>query len=76
MCSHPCQTACRACDVDEWIAICSLKRAAADWKQNWKPMTAKTWRKEKIAVVGAGPAGLGAANDLAIWGFPVTIFET
>jgi NADPH-dependent glutamate synthase beta subunit-like oxidoreductase len=75
VCSHPCQTACRACDVDEWIAICSLKRAAADWKENWKPMTSKPWRKEKIAVVGAGPAGLAVANDLAIWGFPVTIFE-
>ncbi|HUZ77685.1 MAG TPA: FAD-dependent oxidoreductase, partial [Chloroflexota bacterium] len=75
VCSHPCQTACRACDVDEWIAICSLKRAAADWQENFKPLTAKAWRKEKVAVVGAGPAGLAAANDLAIWGFPVTIFE-
>ena len=75
VCSHPCETACRACDVDGAISICRLKRSAADHRGEWKRTKKQPWRPEKIAIIGCGPAGLGAANDLALMGYGVTIFD-
>ncbi|TAK25966.1 MAG: 4Fe-4S dicluster domain-containing protein [Chloroflexota bacterium] len=75
VCSHPCETACRACDVDGAISICRLKRSAADHRGEWKRTKKEPWRPEKVAIIGAGPAGLGAANDLALMGYGVTIHD-
>jgi formate dehydrogenase beta subunit len=77
VCIHPCEQACRRGQLNDPICIKSLKRFADDhdiglWKQNSKvaPPTGK-----KVAVVGAGPAGLTAAYYLAKLGHAVTVFE-
>lgn len=77
-CTHPCEDACVRKDMDGSLAIRLLKRAAAD--QDLKggatslPLP-KTEKKERIAVVGSGPAGLAAAFHLRCLGYQVTIFE-
>ncbi len=77
VCVHPCEEACRRGQINEPIAIKSLKRFAADhdagiWRQNSKvrPPTGK-----RAAIVGSGPAGLTAAYYLAKLGHKVTVFE-
>jgi formate dehydrogenase beta subunit len=77
-CTHPCETACVRNDVDEPLAIRLLKRAAADADLAGgasalsAPGEAKT---DKVAVIGAGPAGLAAAYHLRRMGYAVTVFE-
>lgn len=81
VCHHPCEQDCRRGEYDEPIAIAFLKRFAADYvaqhkdeiESEKKDITEK--RNEKVAVIGAGPAGLSCANDLAGLGYSVTIFE-
>ncbi len=76
ICPHPCEEKCRRGGVDEPIAICALKRFAADQIDlNDLPLPDITPRDEKVAIIGAGPAGLTAAYFLAKDGFKVTIFE-
>ncbi|MGD2126971.1 MAG: FAD-dependent oxidoreductase [Desulfobacteraceae bacterium] len=77
VCIHPCEEACRRGEVNEPVSICALKRYAADGDQGlWKtksklePDTGK-----KVAVVGAGPAGLAAAFYLRKQGHGVTVYE-
>jgi heterodisulfide reductase subunit A-like polyferredoxin len=76
ICPHPCETACRRDEVDEPISICALKRFVADQVDidNLSPVDIPS-RDERIAVIGAGPAGLTAAYFLAKDGFKVIIFE-
>jgi len=78
VCIHPCEEECRRGEVNEPVSICSLKRYAADgdkglWKKNTK---AGDDTGKKVAVVGAGPAGLTAAFYLRKKGHPVTVFES
>ncbi len=76
ICPHPCEDVCRRKDVDEPISICTLKRFTADQVDiDDLPLTEITPRDEKVAIIGAGPAGLTAAYFLAQDGFKVTIFE-
>jgi NADPH-dependent glutamate synthase beta subunit-like oxidoreductase/coenzyme F420-reducing hydrogenase delta subunit/Pyruvate/2-oxoacid:ferredoxin oxidoreductase delta subunit len=77
VCNHPCEKACERGRVDEAIAIRSLKRFVADLEREI-PRPAPPpgpQRKARVAVVGSGPAGLAAAYDLRLAGYPVTVFE-
>jgi len=83
ICTHPCETECRRTEIDEPVAIRQLKRFVADWEiNNTDPLPAKTPEKQtgstdarRIAIVGAGPAGLTAAHGLARKNYAVTVFE-
>ena len=77
VCIHPCEDVCRRGEVNEPISICVLKRYAADgeeglWKKN---TTIGEDTGKKVAIVGAGPAGLTAAFYLRKQGHTVTLFE-
>jgi len=78
VCTHPCESYCNRNQIDAPVAIRALKRFVADYELEHpipKPKQTTGTRKEKIAVIGSGPAGLTAAHDLAKSGFNVTIFE-
>ncbi|MBW1770398.1 MAG: FAD-dependent oxidoreductase [Deltaproteobacteria bacterium] len=77
ICTHPCEAACKRGQVEEPIAIATLKRFACDgsWKDQYKGTPPAKPTGHKVAVVGSGPAGLAAAHDLALLGHDVTIFE-
>ncbi len=80
ICIHPCEVKCRRGELDEPVAIRSLKRFAADWyfdnigitRRQPYPVT----RDNKVAVVGAGPAGLSCAYFLAKMGYETTVYES
>jgi len=78
ICPAPCEKACRRRQHDEAVAICLLKRYVADVDlQSDEPFTpAMSQRRGKrVAIVGAGPAGLAAAYYLQQDGFDCTIFD-
>jgi len=78
-CDRPCEPACRRGRVEkEPVAICRLKRVAADNKDDVKhlmPKVPTTKNGKKIAFVGAGPASLATARDLAPLGYELHIFD-
>ena len=81
VCPHPCETACNRQYLDEPISICFLKRYVADVELNEgiEPVYETPAKKlpEKIAIIGAGPAGLTCAYHLAREGYEnITIYET
>ncbi len=78
ICVHPCEEKCRrGLLIDQPISICSLKRASADHKLSTTKVE-RSLKKEdkKVAIIGAGPSGLSAANDLARLGYSVTVYES
>jgi NADPH-dependent glutamate synthase beta subunit-like oxidoreductase len=76
VCIHPCESACRRGKLNEPVAICSLKRFAADQVAAQPQAAAKADPTgKKVAIVGSGPAGLTAAYYLAKLGHSVTVFE-
>jgi formate dehydrogenase (NADP+) beta subunit len=82
VCDRPCETACRRSRVEGTdgnapVAICRLKRTAADYKGDVRTRMPKAGNKQgkRIACVGAGPASLSVARDLAPLGYQVTVFD-
>jgi len=98
VCNHPCEEKCNRGKLDTPVAICALKRFAADWVYEHRDELNKEVRssegnglkpfrtgvrnhedverpKAKIAIVGAGPAGLSCAHHLTRMGYQTTIFE-
>ncbi|MBI5586039.1 MAG: FAD-dependent oxidoreductase [Deltaproteobacteria bacterium] len=78
VCPAPCETQCRRGEIDQAVSIKSLKRFVADFVRTRReqPPENAIHRREKIAVIGSGPAGLTAAYYLAWEGYPVTVFES
>jgi heterodisulfide reductase subunit A2 len=78
ICPHPCEKECNRGKVDKPVAIEYLKRFLADENisraASYVPQK-KGARKERVAVIGAGPAGLTVAYYLAIEGYALTVFE-
>jgi heterodisulfide reductase subunit A len=78
VCTHPCELDCERGKFDESISIRALKRFVADYEMKAgreKVAPIKKTKKEKVAVVGSGPAGLACAYDLIREGYAVTVFE-
>ncbi len=78
VCHHPCEEICTRSDVDQPLAIRELHRFLADHEKEkgeyFIPEVAEA-RKEKVAIIGSGPAGLTTAYVLARQGYQVTIYE-
>ena len=83
ICTHPCEVNCRRKEIDQPVAIRQLKRFIADWElkqanrsnRNKSKIPSPAVDAKRIAIVGAGPAGLTAAHDLALKNYRVTVFE-
>jgi len=90
-CDRPCEPACRRGRVEqgspehrrveakpEPVAICRLKRVAADYKEDIRPRLpkpAEVRNGQRIALIGAGPASLTVARDLAPLGYECVVFD-
>lgn len=83
VCGHPCQSYCARSRIDHAVSICALKRFVADNNSTHSSLmrtqslngAAKPTGTLRIAIIGAGPAGLTAARDLARLGHRATVFE-
>ncbi|MCR5865603.1 glutamate synthase subunit beta [Aquincola sp. J276] len=78
ICPAPCEAACVLNVNDDPVGIKSIEHAIADraWQEGWvQPVPPKTLTGKKVAVVGSGPAGMAAAQQLARAGHEVTLFE-
>ncbi|MFP4027865.1 MAG: FAD-dependent oxidoreductase [Candidatus Brocadiia bacterium] len=80
VCYHPCEDECTRAWLDDPIAIRALKKHVIEWGRKNAPLSEVAIEKadptgKKVAVVGAGPAGLTTAHDLARFGHDVTVYE-
>ena len=85
VCAAPCESACRRKEVDKPLSIRYVKKFLSDWTHENVTVDGQKYRQpappvygppaKKVAIVGAGCAGLGAASDLAKLGFGVTIYD-
>ena len=80
VCPHPCEDECRRTNLDEPISIMALKRLGADYETDhgfgfFHPSEKKPDTGKKVAVIGAGPAGLTTAYYLALEGIHCDVFE-
>lgn len=84
VCAAPCEEACRRGVIDEPIAIRALKRFVCERFGVESPRGIRVWReavargaerRERVAIVGSGPAGLSCAHDLAVYGYRPVVFE-
>jgi NADPH-dependent glutamate synthase beta subunit-like oxidoreductase/ferredoxin len=85
VCAAPCESACRRKEVDKPLSIRYVKKFLSDWSHENVTVDGQKYRQpappvygppaKKVAIVGAGCAGLGAASDLAKLGFGVTIYD-
>ena len=85
VCAAPCETACRRKEVDKPLSIRYMKKFLSDWTHQNITVNGRAYTQPappvfgpprgKVAIVGAGCAGLGAASDLAKLGFGVTVLD-
>ncbi|WP_310442009.1 FAD-dependent oxidoreductase [Sulfurimonas sp.] len=80
VCPHPCEDACRRTNLDEPVSIMALKRLGADWETDhgydfFHPMQMKPSNGKRVAIIGAGPAGLTTAYYLAAEGVATDVYE-
>jgi formate dehydrogenase beta subunit len=80
VCPHPCEDECRRTNLDEPISIMALKRLGADYETDhgfgfFHPLEKKPDTGKKVAVIGAGPAGLTTAYYLALEGVHCDVYE-
>ena len=80
VCPHPCEDECRRTNLDEPISIMELKRIGADYETDHgfgfvHPVKPKKMGDKRVAVIGAGPAGLTTAYYLALEGIQVDVYE-
>jgi len=77
VCYHPCETACNRAEIDEAVGINSVERFLGDLAiaKGWAFEAPPALTGKRVAVVGAGPAGLSAAYHLRRFGHEVTILE-
>ena len=78
ICNHRCEDACNRGKVDDSINIHALKRFVTDTvyaQPRVPPKPVPRRYEERVAIIGAGPCGLTAAQDLCKMGYPVTVFE-
>ncbi len=76
VCFHPCESKCNRGSFDESIVIRALERFVADFSRASFPKKIPKKKKEKIAVIGSGPAGMSCAYHLAKLHYAVTVFES
>jgi NADPH-dependent glutamate synthase beta subunit-like oxidoreductase/ferredoxin len=79
VCSAPCERACRRGDIDRPLAIRAMKRFLVEWHEasgipDVMPHIER--RTESVAVVGAGPAGISVARELAMKGYGVDVYDS
>lgn len=77
VCFRPCESACRRKDVDQAVAICDLKRFAADaaWQTPSPAIEKDPGTGKKVAIIGSGPAGITAAYYLCLLGHHVNVYD-
>ena len=81
ICTHPCESECKRCEVDEPVSIRGIKRWIVDWEFEKYggpnlPIEIAEEKDKRIGIIGAGPAGLTAAFHLRKKGYRVEVFES
>ena len=76
VCHHPCEAMCKRVELDEAISVADIKRFMGDTVRPSEIVVPRSpSHLQRVAVVGSGPAGLSCAYQLALAGFPTTVFE-
>jgi len=77
VCYHPCESSCNRGEFDEAVSINALERFMADTASNHgrRVTVRREKKKERVAIIGSGPAGMTCAYHLARMGYGVTVFE-
>ena len=79
ICTHPCETKCRRTQLDEPVAICNLKRYAADYAlrhaDEYREDSGLKKNGKSVGIIGAGPSGLTCAHYLVRLGYDVDVYE-
>jgi len=77
VCFHPCEAACNRKEFDEATSINALERFVGDqaFQSGKRPPPPQEKKREKVAIIGSGPAGLSCAYHLSSLGYGVTLFE-